>query len=213
MRLRKIQGAEEKVATTPFVAHDIKENKGRWHEIFGNNNPIHIEIGMGKGKFITTLSKQFPEINFLGMEKFSSVMVRAVEKREADPEPNTNLLFLAEDAAGLTEFFAEGEIDRIYLNFSDPWPKAKHARRRLTSSAFLELYDKILSKDGKLIFKTDNEGLFDFSLEEIQAFGWKVSGVTRDLHRSEFNEGNVMTEYEEKFEKLGKRICRLEACR
>lgn len=213
MRLRKVKGAEEKVAASEFVAHNVKENKGRWKEIFGNDNPIRLEIGMGKGRFITTLSKQNPDVNYLGMERFQSVLVRAVEKREEDTEPNSNLLFLCEDADDLTDIFEEGEVDEIYLNFSDPWPKARHAERRLTSGTYLAKYDKVLKKTGKVIFKTDNADLFEYSMESFPEHGWKIDSVTRDLHNSEFAEGNIMTEYEIKFGKLGKKICRLVASR
>ena len=213
MRLRKVQGADEKVAVSDFVAHNAKDNKGKWKEIFGNDNPIRLEIGMGKGRFITTLSKLHPEANYLGMERFTSVLIRAIEKREADTEPNSNLLFLCEDANDLTEIFDEGEVDEIYLNFSDPWPKARHAERRLTSGTYLDKYNKVLSKTGKVIFKTDNEGLFDYSLESFPEHGWKVVSVERDLHNSELAADNIMTEYEIKFGKLGKKICRLVASR
>ncbi len=213
MRLRKVKGAEEKVAASPFVAHDVKENRGRWNEVFGNDRPIRLEIGMGKGRFITELSKEHPEVNYLGMERFQSVLVRAIEKREADPEPNDNLLFLCEDADDLTEIFEEGEVDEIYLNFSDPWPKARHAERRLTSGTYLAKYDKVLKKTGKVIFKTDNTDLFEYSAESFPEHGWKIESITRDLHNSEFAEGNIMTEYEIKFGKLGKKICRLVASR
>ncbi len=213
MRLRKVKGAEEKVAISEFVAHDAKEKKGKWHEVFGNENPIRLEIGMGKGRFITTLSKIHSDINYIGLERFQSVLVRAIEKRENDEEKNGNLLFLCEDADDLTEIFEEGEIDEIYLNFSDPWPKARHAERRLTSGTYLAKYDKILKKTGKVIFKTDNEGLFDYSLESFPENGWKIESCIRDLHKSEFAEDNIMTEYEIKFGKLGKKICRLIACR
>lgn len=213
MRLRKVKGAEEKVAASSFVVHNVKENKGKWSEVFGNNNPIRLEIGMGKGRFITTLSKLNPDVNYLGLERFQSVLVRAIEKREEDQEANNNLLFLCEDADDLTDIFEEGEIDEIYLNFSDPWPKARHAERRLTSGTYLAKYDKVLKKTGKVVFKTDNNDLFEYSLESFPEHGWKIETVTRDLHNSEFADGNIMTEYEIKFGKLGKKICRLEATR
>ncbi|MCR5824507.1 MAG: tRNA (guanosine(46)-N7)-methyltransferase TrmB [Lachnospiraceae bacterium] len=213
MRLRKVKGAEEKVASSSFVAHNAKENKGKWKQVFGNDKPIRLEIGMGKGRFITTLSKENQDVNYLGLERFQSVLVRAIEKREEDPEPNANLLFLCEDANDLTDIFEEGEIDEIYLNFSDPWPKARHAERRLTSGTYLAKYDKVIKKTGKVVFKTDNTELFDYSLESFQEHGWKIDSVIRDLHNSELAEGNIMTEYEIKFGKLGKKICRLEASR
>ncbi len=213
MRLRKVKGAEEKGAASEFVAHNVKENKGKWNTVFGNDNPIRLEIGMGKGRFITQLSKLHPDVNYLGMERFESVLVRAVEKREEDTEPNSNLLFLCEDADDLTEIFDEGEVDEIYLNFSDPWPKARHAERRLTSGTYLAKYDKVLKKTGKVIFKTDNTDLFEYSLQSFPENGWNVESVIRDLHNSEYAADNIMTEYEIKFGKLGKKICRLIAGR
>lgn len=213
MRLKKVKGAFEKCAESEFIVHNAKENKGKWNEIFGNNNPLHVEIGMGKGRFITTLSKRNPDINYLGIERFESVLVRAVEKREADEERTPNLNFLCEDAEEILDLFDENEISRIYLNFSDPWPKARHAKRRLTSRQYLVKYDKVLKADGEVIFKTDNKDLFDFSVEEMKEAGWNLVFVTYDLHNSELAEGNVMTEYEEKFSALGNKICCLIAKR
>lgn len=207
MRLKKVRGADEKVTASEFVVHDAKEHKGKWSEVFGNNNPLHVEIGMGKGRFITTLSKRNPDINYLGIERFESVLVRAVEKREADEERIPNLFFLREDADYLLDIFGENEVSRIYLNFSDPWPKARHAKRRLTSRQYLVKYDKVLKADGEVIFKTDNKDLFAFSVDEMKEAGWELTFVTYDLHKSELAEGNVMTEYEEKFSALGNKIC------
>ena len=206
MRLRKVKGASEHVMNSPMVIQDGKSLKGNWKSVFKNDNPIHVEIGMGKGKFITTLAALNKDINYIGIEQYDSVLVRALEKVEASEEVPSNLFFMCVNAADLTEFFAEEELSRIYLNFSDPWPKDRHAKRRLTSSAFLALYDKVLKKDGDICFKTDNRLLFDFSVEEVPSAGWKLSEVTYDLHNSPYNEGNIMTEYEEKFSAKGNPI-------
>ncbi|MBO7336842.1 MAG: tRNA (guanosine(46)-N7)-methyltransferase TrmB [Lachnospiraceae bacterium] len=213
MRLKNVKGAADKVETSGFVIHDATEHKGNWNNIFGNDKPLHVEIGMGKGRFITTLAKQNPDVNYLGIERYSSVLVRAIEKREAEEEPVSNLFFLCEDAENITDMFGEDEVGRIYLNFSDPWPKARHAKRRLTSKEYLVKYDRILDRDGRIVFKTDNRDLFDFSVEEMQENGWTLETVTYDLHKSELAPTNVMTEYEEKFSALGNKICCLIAKR
>lgn len=211
MRLRNVKGARENIAASEYVIHNPEEYKGKWRELFKNNNPIHIEIGMGKGKFIQTLAQNNPNINYIGIEKYSSVLIRAIGKRN---ELNIdNLYFIRMDAEEIVDIFEEGEVDQIYLNFSDPWPKDRHAKRRLTSKEFFGRYNVILKKDGVVIFKTDNKDLFDFSVEEIPLANWKLRDVTYDLHNSEFVEGNVMTEYEEKFVTEGKPINRLVAYR
>jgi len=207
MRLRNVKGSREKIAANDFVIHNPEERKGRWKETFGNENPIHIEVGMGKGRFLMELAQKNPDINYIGIEKYSSVLIRAIEKREE--VELSNLYFIRMDAEDINEMFAEEEIDRIYLNFSDPWPKDRHAKRRLTSHQFLHKYDQFLKKDGVVIFKTDNKDLFQFSLEEVPVAGWKLENSTFDLHNSEYNKGNVMTEYEEKFSKMGNPICRM----
>lgn len=207
MRLRNVKGAKEKIEGDDYTIKLPNEKKGIWKDVFGNDNPIHIEIGMGKGKFIMELAKKNPNINYIGIEKYSSVLVRALEKR---PElEQDNLYFIRMDAEDLNEVFEEEEVARIYLNFSDPWPKERHAKRRLTSVQFLERYNKCLDQDGLIIFKTDNRELFDFSLEQVELAGWNLENVTYDLHHSEYVEGNVMTEYEEKFSKEGKPINRM----
>lgn len=211
MRLRNVKGSREKIAGSEFVIHEPQSMKGKWHEFFENENPIHIEIGMGKGKFITTLAQQNPNINYIGIEKYSSVLIRALEKR-AEIELD-NLIFIRMDAEEIEEVFEKDEVDCIYLNFSDPWPKDRHAKRRLTSTQFLARYDKVLKREGEVIFKTDNRPLFDFSLEQVEEAGWKLKNHTFDLHHSEYMEGNVMTEYEEKFSKEGHPIHRLVAYR
>ena len=205
MRLRNISGARDAIAESPLVIHEPEKLKGKWRERFGNNRPIRIEIGMGKGKFIHELAEKNPKVNYIGIEKYSSVLLRALQKMEAFPVPN--LLFLRMDAENITEVFDRGEVERIYLNFSDPWPKDRHAKRRLPSAEFLKRYDRILEKDGVLEFKTDNKGLFDFALEEVPAAGWEALKISFDLHRDEeMGRDKVMTEYEEKFSALGNPI-------
>ena len=208
MRLRNIPAAAPAVEASDLFIKDAASHKRHWNEIFGNDHPIRIEIGMGKGRFIMDLAARNPDINYLGMERYESVLYRGLQKLEENPLPNLRLL--CEDAALLPDFFEKGELDRIYLNFSDPWPKDRHAKRRLTSRQFLECYDKVLKGDGQIEFKTDNVGLFDFSLEEIDAAGWNLDAFTRDLHHdTAMNEGNIMTEYEEKFSSRGNPICKL----
>ena len=213
MRLRNIPGADEVVQNSPFCIQEPAAHKGKWSALFENDNPIHMEIGMGKGRFLMDLARLNPNINYIGIERYTSVLLRAVQKIEENPLPNVR--FLCIDAATLPEIFAEGEVNRIYLNFSDPWPKDRHARRRLTSSEFLARYDQILAKDGRIEFKTDNVGLFDFSLEEINNSDvWHIDVHTYDLHEDPMlNFGNVMTEYEEKFSSKGNPICKLIASR
>lgn len=216
MRLRNIKGAQERILEDKYTIQTDGTNgddyRGLWNkEIFHNDKPIHIEIGMGKGKFIMELASQNPDINYIGIEKYSSVLIRALEKRES--LESDNLMFLRMDAENIDEYFAPGEVARIYLNFSDPWPKDRHAKRRLTSREFLKRYDKILAKDGFLQFKTDNRPLFDFSLEEIKDSGWLLDDYTFDLHKDGPAPDNIMTEYEEKFYNLGNPICKLVAHR
>lgn len=211
MRLRHIKGAEETIAASPYVIQEPESCRGRWAEVFHNQNPIQIEVGMGKGKFLMELAQKHPEINYVGIERYSSVLLRGLQKREE--LDLSNIWFLCIDARQLAEVFEEGEVERIYLNFSDPWPKDRHAKRRLTSPEFMAVYDKILAADGQVEFKTDNEGLFDYSLESIPQAGWRIEASTRDLHHSPMTEGNVMTEYEEKFASKGNSICKLIAKR
>lgn len=211
MRLRHIPGAEQMIEESPYVIQKPEERKGKWHEVFGNHNPIHIEVGMGKGKFIMELARINPEVNYIGIERYSTVMLKALQKREQ--LQLSNIYFMCVDAKNMAEIFEPGEVARIYLNFSDPWPKDRHAKRRLTSPQFMEVYDKILIRDGRVEFKTDNRGLFDYSLESVPEAGWKILESTFDLHHSEMAEGNVMTEYETKFAAEGKPICKLTAVR
>ena len=212
MRLRNIPGADEAIADSPHCIQEPMAEKGRWHLIFGNENPIHIEIGMGKGQFIMKLAKEHPDINYIGIERYSSVLLRALQKMEIEPLPN--IRFLCMDASIITEVFDKEEVAKIYLNFSDPWPKERHAKRRLTSRQFFERYDKILAENGVVEFKTDNDDLFAFSMEEVAEAGWTLDAHTFDLHHAPvLNEGNVMTEYEEKFSSLGHPIHKLIARR
>ena len=212
MRLRNIPGADEAIADSPHCIQEPMAEKGRWHLIFGNENPIHIEIGMGKGQFIMKLAKEHPDINYIGIERYSSVLLRALQKMEIEPLPNIRFLFM--DASIITEVFDKEEVAKIYLNFSDPWPKERHAKRRLTSRQFFERYDKILAGNGVVEFKTDNDDLFAFSMEEVAEAGWTLDAHTFDLHHDPvLNEGNVMTEYEEKFSSLGHPIHKLIARR
>lgn len=207
MRLRNITGSREVIAENQYVVHEPAMQKGKWSELFTNSNPIRIEIGMGKGRFIMDQARVNPDVNFVGIEKYSSVLLRALQKMEEDPLPN--VLFIRMDAEEITDVFDKEEVDRIYLNFSDPWPKDRHAKRRLPSRAFLDRYDQILKKDGVLEFKTDNQDLFAFAEEELKESKWQEIAVTYDLHNDAvMNEGNIMTEYEEKFSSKGNPICK-----
>lgn len=208
MRLRNIPGSREVIAENQWCVQMPEEQKGRWHELFGNSHPIHIEIGMGKGQFLMALAKANPNINYIGIEKYSSVLLRALQKMET--EALSNLKFIRMDADTIETVFEKEEVARIYLNFSDPWPKDRHAKRRLTSKEFFSRYDKFLRGDGQVEFKTDNTMLFDFSLEQVELAGWKLAACTRDLHQDEIlNQGNIMTEYEERFSAMGNPICKL----
>lgn len=207
MRLRNITGSREIIGESDFVIHEPEKQKTNWRSIFGNTNPIHIEIGMGKGRFIMDMAKEYPAVNYIGIEKYSSVLLRAIQKMEQEPKPLPNLRFIRMDAETITDVFGAEEIDRIYLNFSDPWPKDRHAKRRLPSKEFLSRYDQILKKDGQLEFKTDNKDLFLFALDELAPAGWKAEKATYDLHRNEdMMKDNIMTEYEEKFSSAGNPI-------
>lgn len=207
MRLRNIPGSKEAIAESTYVIQDPEKRKGRWKEVFGNQNPVRIEVGMGKGRFIMDMAQLHPEVNYIGIEMYDSVLLRAVQKIEQLEEKLPNLYFIRTDARNLPEIFGKEEVDRVYLNFSDPWPKDRHAKRRLTSRQFLERYDQILVKNGQVEFKTDNRPLFEFSLEEIREAGWTLLAHTFDLHHDkQMIEGNVMTEYEEKFSSAGNPI-------
>lgn len=208
MRLRNIKGSREHIAESPFVVPDSKAQKGRWQEFFGNTNPLHIEVGMGKGQFLLELARRNPQVNYIGIEKFSSVLLRAVQKQEE--LKLENLRFIRMDATEICDVFAGNEVARIYLNFSDPWLKDRHHKRRLTSREFLERYYQFLCMDGAIEFKTDNRPLFDFSLVEAEESDWVIQEKTFDLHRDEvMNQGNIMTEYEQRFSEMGNPICKM----
>jgi tRNA (guanine-N7-)-methyltransferase len=207
MRLRKIKGAREALEENKYYfVSNPNENKGIWKNVFKNDNPIHLEVGCGKGNFIIGMAKAFPEINFVAIEKFESVLIRALEKIENEEIPNLKLI--NGDALELCDMFDDGEVSNIYLNFSDPWPKSRHAKRRLTYKTFLDIYRKILSEDGAIMQKTDNKILFEFSIESLSMDNWVLSNISVDLHSEDVF--NVMTEYEVKKSKLGP-IYRLEA--
>ncbi|AKM20101.1 tRNA (guanine-N(7)-)-methyltransferase [Geobacillus sp. 12AMOR1] len=211
MRLRNKPWAKDKIAAYPhYVIPDPEARRGRWRELFGNERPIHIEIGTGKGKFITEMAKLHPDLNFIGIELYPSVLVSALDKLIESELPNVRLLNA--NAKDLGAFFADGEVSRIYLNFSDPWPKKRHEKRRLTYRDFLALYERILTEDGDIHLKTDNQSFFEYSLVSLSQYGFVLAAVQLDLHRSDV-EGNVMTEYEEKFSAKGNRIYRCEAVR
>ncbi|HIR93252.1 MAG TPA: tRNA (guanosine(46)-N7)-methyltransferase TrmB [Candidatus Egerieimonas intestinavium] len=214
MRLRNIPGSREVIGESPYVVQEPKRYRGGWSRVFENSHPIHIEVGMGKGQFLMKMARRNPEINYVGIEMYDSVLLRAIQKRESAQEELPNLYFIRMDARELPEVFGPGEVERIYLNFSDPWPKERHAKRRLTSRQFLDRYDQILAPEGEIHFKTDNRPLFEFSLEEVQEAGWQLKGHTFDLHHNlVLCEGNVMTEYEEKFSSQGNPIHKLIAAR
>ena len=202
MRLKNVKGANLIIEKGLYYVSNPYENKGIWNKIFKNNNPIYIEIGMGKGDFIIENALRYPDINFIGIEKFDSVIVRAIQKTN-ELELN-NLLLIKDDALNLDKVF-DKEIDLIYLNFSDPWPKAKHAKRRLTSPIFLNIYDKIFKKDKNIFMKTDNTGLFEYSLESLSEYGYDILYKSNDYN----DEDNIMTEYEKKFREKGININKL----
>ena len=209
MRVRNRKGATELLEAHPqYVILNPADAKGRWQEIFGNDHPIHVEVGSGKGAFVSGMAKANPEINYIGIDIQKSVLSYALDKVLATDVPNIKLLWV--DGSDLTDYFEEGEIDRLYLNFSDPWPKKRHEKRRLTYQSFLATYQQILPENGEIHFKTDNRGLFEYSLVSFSQYGMKLKGVWLDLHASDFEE-NVLTEYEQKFANKGQVIYRVEA--
>lgn len=208
MRLRNIKGSREYIAESPFVVQDGRALKGRWQEFFGNANPLQMEVGMGKGQFLMELAQRNPQVNYIGIEKFSSVLLRAIQKQEE--RKLSNLMLIRMNAEEICDVFAEDEVEKIYLNFSDPWPKDRHHKRRLTSREFLARYRQFLCRNGTIEFKTDNRPLFDFSLEEAKEAGWHLEAFTYDLHKDvQMNQGNIMTEYEERFSEMGNPICKM----
>lgn len=206
MRLRNVKNAVSIVNSSKYTIQNPEEYKGKFKELFNNDNPIHLEIGMGKGNFIINMALTYPNINFIGMEKYESVMVRAIEKLDNVDIPNLKLIRY--DATTIDKVFSH-EIDTLYLNFSDPWPKKRHAKRRLTSPIFLKLYDKIFVGTKKIIQKTDNIGLFAYSLETLNNYGYKFEKISLDLHSEDIP--NVKTEYETKFSNEGIKINYLNA--
>ncbi|EGD39543.1 tRNA (guanosine(46)-N7)-methyltransferase TrmB [Streptococcus sanguinis] len=209
MRVRNRKGATELLEAHPqYVILNPADAKGRWQEIFGNDHPIHVEVGSGKGAFVSGMAKANPDINYIGIDIQKSVLSYALDKVLATDVPNIKLLWV--DGSDLTDYFEDGEIDRLYLNFSDPWPKKRHEKRRLTYQSFLATYQQILPENGEIHFKTDNRGLFEYSLVSFSQYGMKLKGVWLDLHASDF-EDNVLTEYEQKFANKGQVIYRVEA--
>lgn len=206
MRLKNVKGANEIIIKGTYYVNNPYFYKSKWNKLFSNNNPIYIEIGIGKGDFIIENAQKFPDINFVGIEKYDSVIVRAIQKSN-DLELN-NLKIIRMDARKIEEVFAK-EVDLIYLNFSDPWPKERHTKRRLTSPLFLNRYDKIFKDDCYIVMKTDNVALFDYSIESLKEYGYEIKSMTNDLHQD--NAFNIMTEYERKFIKKGIKINKLEA--
>lgn len=207
MRLRNIPGAREAIGVSEYVIPEENECAGKWSEIFGNKQPIHIEIGTGKGRFIMELAALHPEINYVGIEKYSSVLFRATQKMEVNPLPNVR--FIRMEAEHILRYFEKNEVERVYLNFSDPWPKERHAKRRLVSREFLDRYRDLLKEGGHLEFKTDNRELFDFGVGQTETACWEIMEITYDLHHdAEMNAGNIMTEYEERFSSKGNPICK-----
>lgn len=209
MRMRKKKNCAVRMEKCSDIwIKNPEEYKGKWAEVFGNDNPVHIEIGCGKGNFVVGMAKLHPDVNFIAIEKVEDVLVMAMEKAIA--AELTNVLFMDMDAERIEEFFEFGEIKRIYLNFSDPWKKNKQAKRRLTHKRFLDRYKKVLKPGDYIWFKTDNKGLFEFSLNSFCEERFLLSNISLDLHSSNF-EGNVMTEYEQRFSEMGMPIYRLEA--
>ena len=206
MRLKKVKGAEELIEASKYILKNPKDYKGNFQTIFNNDNPICLEIGMGKGDFIIGMAEKYPEINFIGVEKFDSVIVRAIEKIEEQNIPNLKLIRM--DAEDINEVF-DHEIDTLYLNFSDPWPKKRHTNRRLTSEKFLKLYDNIFAKDKHIIQKTDNRKLFEFSIMSYTNYNYKIQEISLDLYNDDIT-NNVPTEYEKKFVSKGQVIYKIE---
>ncbi len=207
MRLKHVKGANEIIEKGKYYVEDATNHIGNWKEVFQNDNPIYIEIGMGKGDFIIENALRYPNINFIGIERFDSVLVRAIQKSNELELDNLKLVRL--DANYIDTIFSK-EISLIYLNFSDPWPKERHAKRRLTSPIFLEKYGKIFKDKANIMMKTDNNPLFEYSKESLENFGYQIKSITRDLYQEDISQ-NIPTEYEKKFVKLGVKINRLEA--
>ncbi len=202
MRLRNVKGAKEIIESSNYVVLDYKEYRGNYNKLFKNNNPIYVEIGMGKGKFIIDNAIKYPNINFIGIEKYDSVVVRAIQKLEDKDIPNLKIIRM--DALEITDVF-DKEVSRIYLNFSDPWPKDRHEHRRLSSDIFLKKYDLIFKDNKNIVMKTDNRNLFEYSVKSFVNYGYKINDISLDLHQANYPD-NIMTEYEEKFVSKGSPI-------
>jgi tRNA (guanine-N7-)-methyltransferase len=202
MRLKKVKGAQEKIDKSKYIIKNPKDYKGKYNELFNNDNKIEIEIGMGKGNFIIGKALKNPDINYIGIEKFDSVMVRAVEKLEDMEIKNLKLIKI--DAEEIEEIF-DKEVSTIYLNFSDPWPKKRHIKRRLSSDNFLKKYDGLFKSKKRIIMKTDNRKLFEYSIKSFTDYGYKIEELSLDLYNDDIID-NVQTEYESKFVSLGQRI-------
>ena len=207
MRMRRKKNGAQRLAACGEVL--LPEDINGLKDVFGNDNPVHLEIGCGKGDFICGTAEKYPDINFIAIERISDVLMLAAEKAKEKDLKNVRLAVM--NAAVLAEKFKLGSISRIYLNFSDPWPKKGYAKRRLTYRAFLDIYKTVLTKHGEIFLKTDDENLFDFSIEELNASGFEITDLSRNLHASEYAEDNVMTEYERNFSQLGKKINMLRA--
>lgn len=205
MRQRKIKNIEERLNDfSALTINDPQHLKGKWKTVFNNDHPIYLEIGCGKGQFITTYAAKYPQWNFIAIEGHQSVVLRALEK--ATEMESSNIKFLLEYIKDIRDFFDRGELAGIFLNFSDPWPKDRHAKRRLTYGKRLLQYCDVIREGGAIQFKTDNESLFDFTLDQIETAGLKILEISRDLHASEFADANITTEYEDKFASTGKNI-------
>ena len=205
MRLRNVKGASDIIDSSPYIIKNYKDYKGKFNSLFNNSNKIHVEIGTGKGNFIINMAKKYPYINFIGIEKFDSVIVRALQKIDSNDIPNLKLIRM--DATYIDEVFFK-EVDTIYLNFSDPWPKARHKNRRLTSNVFLKKYDNLFKNDKKIIMKTDNRKLFEYSIIEFTNYNYKIEEISLDLYSDDVKD-NVPTEYEMKFKDLGQPIYKI----
>jgi tRNA (guanine-N7-)-methyltransferase len=209
VRLRNKPGAKEKMSQYPrIVIQNPSQHKGNWDKFFNNNHPIYVEVGTGKGQFLMGMGMLHPDVNYIGIEKYDSVLITAMER--AIESGQENVKFLNEDVIDILDFFEQGEVDRFFINFTDPWPKNRHEKRRLTYKSFLSMYEQLLKDEGEVHLKTDNQGLFEYSLESFSGYGMSLHNVSLDLHKSDMV-GNVMTEYEEKFSRKGMRIYRCEA--
>ena len=204
MRLKNVKGAKERINISRYIISEPFLFRGKYNTLFENDKPIYLEIGTGKGDFLIGMALKYPEINFVGIEKYDSVLVRAIEK--VDELELNNIFFIREDAFEVDKMF-DHEISRLYLNFSDPWPKERHSKRRLTSPIFLNKYDVIFKSDKAIYMKTDNRALFEYSIISLNEKGYKISEINLDLYDDEIKD-NVPTEYETKFVRLGKKIYR-----